>query len=175
MLFRSWKQASGKGGAKKGAEKTAELLLGELARASRIWPKLEEALEETAPTGVDLDTAEAYAFLREMQPVLEESGVRCLVPDWWNQASTRVGARLLIEGEAPGADGMPPGGDGRRGGFGLHSVVNYAWQIALGDQPLSIEAFEALAKKGSPLVRLNGRWVEVRREDLETEIGRAHV
>ena len=163
-----WKQASGKGGAKKGAEKTAELLLGELARASRIWTKLEEALEETAPTGVDLDTSEAYGFLREVRPVLEESGVRCLVPDWWNQASTRVGARLFIEGDPLGVGDGPPAGDPRRGGLGLHSVVNYAWQIALGDQPLSIEAFEALAKKGSPLVRLNGRWVEVRREDLET-------
>ena len=163
-----WKQAAGKGGAKKGAEKTAELLLSELARVARIWPKLEDALEETAPTGLDLDTAEAYAFLREMRPVLEESGVQCLVPDWWGQASTRVGARLFIEGEPLGEDGMPPSGDPRRGGFGLHSVVNYAWQIALGDQPLSIEAFEALAGKGAPLVRLNGRWVEVRREDLET-------
>jgi SNF2 family DNA or RNA helicase len=163
-----WKQAAGKGGSKKGAEKTAELLLGELARASRIWTRLEDALEETAPTGLDLDTAEAYAFLREIRPVLEESGVQCLVPDWWGQASTRVGARLFIEGEPLSEDGLPPVGDARRGGFGLHSVVNYAWQIALGDQPLSIEAFEALARKGSPLVRLNGRWVEVRREDLET-------
>lgn len=163
-----WKQASGKGGSKKGAEKNAELLLGELARASRIWTKLEDALEEAAPTGLDLDTAEAYAFLREIRPILEESGVQCLVPDWWSQASTRVGARLFIEGESMDGEGMPPMGDARRGGFGLHSVVNYAWQIALGDQPLSIEAFEALARKGSPLVRLNGRWVEVRREDLET-------
>ncbi|MFZ4722153.1 MAG: DEAD/DEAH box helicase [Phycisphaerales bacterium] len=163
-----WKQASGKGGSKKGAEKNAELLLSELARASRIWTRLEDALEETAPTGLDLDTAEAYAFLREIRPILEESGVQCLVPDWWSQASTRVGARLFIEGESMDGEGMPPMGDARRGGFGLHSVVNYAWQIALGDQPLSIEAFEALARKGSPLVRLNGRWVEVRREDLET-------
>jgi SNF2 family DNA or RNA helicase len=161
-----WKQASGKGGARGGAEKTAELLLGELARAARIWPKLEDALEETAPTGLDLDTAEAYAFLREIRPILQESGVQSLVPDWWTQASTRVGARLFIEGEPMDMEG-PGGGGARPGGMGLHSVVNYAWQIALGDQPLSIEAFEALAKKGSPLVRLNGRWVEVRREDLE--------
>ena len=164
-----WKQAAGKGGAKSGAERTAEMLLSELARASRIWPKLEDALEEAAPIGLDLDTAEAYAFLREIRPVIEESGVRCLVPDWWSQASTRVGARLLIEGEGMEGDGFaPPKGEARSGGFGLHSVVNYAWQIALGDQPLSIEAFEALAKKGSPLVRINGRWVEVRREDLDT-------
>jgi len=161
-----WKQAAGKGGSKNGAEKTAGLLLSELARASRIWPKFEDALEETSPTGLDLTTSEAYAFLREIRPVIEETGVKCLVPDWWSQAHSRVGARLLIDGDTP--DGMMvPAGDGRRGGFGLHSVVNYAWQIALGDQPLSIEAFEALAKKSSPLVRLNGRWVEVRREDLD--------
>ena len=93
--------------------------------------------------------------------------MKCLIPDWWSQASTRVGARLIIEGEGMNPDDLQSQGGARRGGLGLHSVVNYAWQIALGDQPLSIEAFEAMAKKGSPLIRLNGRWVEVRQEDLE--------
>ncbi len=60
-----------------------------------------------------------------------------------------------------------PAGDGRGGGIGLHSLVNYSWQIALGDTPLTLEAFQALAKKGMPLVRINGRWVEIRPEDLE--------
>jgi SNF2 family DNA or RNA helicase len=163
-----WAQASGRGGANRGAEKTAELLLSELARVSRIWPKFEDALEDTAPTGLDLTTAEAYAFLRDIRPLLEESGVQCAVPDWWGSSSTRIGAKLFIEGDGPSPEMLASAlAAGRKGGFGLHSVVNYSWQIALGDQPLTMEAFEALARKGSPLVRLNNRWVEMRKEDLD--------
>ena len=43
------------------------------------------------------------------------------------------------------------GGDEMLAGVGLHSLVNYSWQIALGDMPLTLEAFQALAKKGVPL------------------------
>ncbi|MCE9619494.1 MAG: DEAD/DEAH box helicase [Planctomycetes bacterium] len=163
-----WAQASGRGGANQAAEKTAELLLGELARVSRIWPKFEDALEETSPTGLDLTTAEAYVFLRDIKPLLEESGVQCTVPEWWGSSSTRIGAKLFIEGDGPSPEMLTNSlAAGRKGGFGLHSVVNYSWQIALGDQPLTMEAFEALARKGTPLVRINNRWVEMRKEDLE--------
>ena len=163
-----WGQASGRGGANQAAEKTAELLLSELARVSRLWPKFEDALEETSPTGIDLTTAEAYMFLRDIKPLLEESGVQCTVPEWWGASSTRIGAKLFIEGDGPSPEMLTNSlVAGRKGGFGLHSVVNYSWQIALGDQPLTMEAFEALARKGSPLVRINNRWVEMRKEDLE--------
>ena len=141
------------------------MLLQELGRASRLYPKIEEALDEGAPTGLELKTTEAYQFLRDFKPVLAEAGFEVLVPDWWGQTANRVGARLLIESDPASGEG----GDGGRsgGGVGLHSLVNYSWQIALGDMPLTLEAFQALAKKGVPLVRINGQWVEIRPEDLE--------
>jgi SNF2 family DNA or RNA helicase len=152
---------AGKGRSTQETQQLCDLLLQELGRASRLCPKIEDALDEGTPTGLDLSTKEAYEFLRDMRPVLQEAGFEVLVPDWWGQTASRVGARLMIDSEDA------PAGDGRGGGIGLHSLVNYSWQIALGDTPLTLEAFQALAKKGMPLVRINGRWVEIRPEDLE--------
>jgi len=163
-----WNRAAGgragRGRSPQETQQLCDLLLQELGRASRLYPKIEDALDEGAPTGMELKTNEAYQFLRDFRPVLQEAGFEVLAPDWWGQTANRVGARLLIESDQAPAEGGASGGGG---GVGLHSLVNYSWQIALGDTPLTLEAFQALAKKGMPLVRINGRWVEIRPEDLE--------
>ena len=148
-------------------EPAGDVLLAELARAARIWPRVERALEGSMPTGIELSTTEAYAFLRDFRPILMESGFVVLSPSWWGQTASRLGARLLIDS---GDGSMPSGGgvgaDGEGSHLGLHSLVNYSWQIALGDQSLSIDAFQRLAGQGSPLLRVNGQWVEIRPDDL---------
>ena len=164
-----WTRAAGgrggRGRSPQETEKLCDLLLQELGRASRLYPRIEDALEDGAPTGLDLKTTEAYQFLRDIKPLLQEAGFEVLVPDWWGQAGSRLGARLLIDSEPMGPDGAA--GGKQRSGIGLHSLVTYSWQIALGDTPLTLEAFQALAKKGMPLVRIGGRWVEIRSEDLD--------
>ena len=148
-------------------EPAGDVLLAELARAARIWPRVERALEESTPCEVTLSTVDAYAFLRDFRPILMESGFVVLSPSWWGQAASRLGARLLVDsgnGMLPSGGGA--GADGEGSHLGLHSLVNYSWQIALGDQSLSIEAFQRLAAQGSPLLRVNGQWVEIRPDDL---------
>jgi SNF2 family DNA or RNA helicase len=169
-----WEQGSGvlKGllaGLGKDGEEASDILLAELGRASRIWPRIEKALDDSAPAGIDLSTVEAYQFLREYRPILTEAGFEILVPSWWGQVSSRLGARLLIDSDPADAlnASAATGGGARRSELGLHSLVNYTWQIALGDQPLTLDTFRELAAQGSPLLKVNGRWVEIRPEDLQ--------
>jgi len=163
-----WHDTSGRAGARRAAvaEPLSESLLAELGRASRLYPRLEDALGEGEPTGLDLNTNEAYALLREFMPLLEESGVKVLAPDWWGQPTSRLGARLLIDSDALPDDALRLS-DVQASRFGLSSLVRYSWQIAVGDQPLTMDAFQSLMRSGAPLVRIAGRWVEIRREDLE--------
>jgi superfamily II DNA or RNA helicase len=148
-----------------------ELLLAELGRAARVYPAMEAALSEAAPTGIDLTTAEASAFLTEHKDLLEESGFAVVIPEWWGQSSARLGARLQID--APALD-LPPGGLGGAGGgtaagqslLGLSSLVRYRWQVAVGDQLLAREEFEQLTKQNATLVRLHGQWVELRPDEI---------
>ena len=58
---------------------------------------LEESLEESDPCGMDLTTKQAYALLAEIRPVLLEAGFDVIVPEWWGQPASRLGARLMIQ------------------------------------------------------------------------------
>jgi non-specific serine/threonine protein kinase len=45
--------------------------------------------------------------------------------------------------------------------FGLESIVDYQWSLALGDEQLDEAELQQLAKAKSGLVRLRGQWVEL--------------
>ncbi|WP_319462442.1 DEAD/DEAH box helicase [Micromonospora sp. RTP1Z1] len=133
-----------------------ETLLAELGRASRLWPELDDALRTATPEGMELDPQGAHRFLREGAPVLHAAGFGVLLPSWWRRPSTRLGARLRARSRtAPGTVAAASGG------LGLDALVDYRWEVALGDQPLTAEELAALAELKSPLVRLRGRWVEL--------------
>ncbi|MEO0511627.1 MAG: SNF2-related protein [Planctomycetota bacterium] len=142
-----------------------ELLLGELGRASRIYKPLERALSEVEPIEHEIATDEAYRFLREVRPVLIEQGFGVQAPVWWDTPTSRLGAKLLLD--APDIDGHDGSADAQ---LGLDALVGYQWQIAVGDTTLTLKQFEDLAGQKVPLVRINGKWVEIRPEDVEAAI-----
>ncbi|MEU4567059.1 DEAD/DEAH box helicase [Micromonospora sp. NPDC023956] len=132
-----------------------ETLLAELGRASRLWPELDGALRTATPEALELDAEGAHRFLREGAPVLHSAGFGVLLPGWWHRPGARLGARLQARSRtAPGTVATP-------GGVGLDALVDYRWELALGDQPLTAEELAVLAERKSPLVRLRGQWVEL--------------
>lgn len=148
------------------------LLLGELGRASRYYRVLEEALEENRPERVFVNTKQAYEFLREVRPILLEQGFGVDAPDWWDSPKARLGAKLRLDAGAFDPFSQLDGGltNAARAQVGLSALVNYQWEIAVGDMTLSLNEFEQLAAKRVPLVRINGRWVEIRPEDVQAAI-----
>ncbi|KAB1914320.1 DEAD/DEAH box helicase [Micromonospora sp. AMSO31t] len=139
-----------------------ETLLAELGRASRLWPELDAALRTATPEGMELDADGAHRFLREGAPVLHAAGFGVLLPSWWRRSSSRLGARLRARSRtAPGTVAVAAGG------LGMDALVDYRWEVALGDQPLTAEELASLAELKSPLVRLRGRWVELDPQRLE--------
>jgi len=132
-----------------------EALLAELGRASRLYPDLDDALRTAMPTGLDLDTAGAHRFLQRGAPLLAGAGFGVLLPTWWSRPRARLGVRLAAS--SPTAPGTVAGA----AGLGLQSLVDYEWQLALGDEPLTEAELRRLASLTTPLVRLRGQWVEI--------------
>ncbi|MDT0529872.1 SNF2-related protein [Micromonospora sp. DSM 115977] len=133
-----------------------ETLLAELGRASRLWPELDTALRTATPEALELDVEGAHRFLREGAPVLHAAGFAVLLPSWWRRPSSRLGARLQARSRtAPGTVAATAGG------VGLDALVDYRWEVSLGDQPLTAEELASLAALKTPLVRLRGQWVEL--------------
>lgn len=135
------------------------LLLTGLGHARRVFPPLNEALAGTAPAPVELAAEEAFGFLRDVAPLLEEGGFGVVAPPWWSQPEARLGARLKV---------APARRSGRgEGGVGLDQMLRYRWEVALGGATLSREEFAELARSKAPLLRWRGAWVRLDPEAVE--------
>ncbi|MBI4726281.1 DEAD/DEAH box helicase [candidate division TA06 bacterium] len=135
-----------------------ELLLAELGKASRLFPPLERALESACPVGDRLTTGEAHRFLIEGAPLLEQAGFGVMAPPWWRNPSGQLGIKLAVRPfEKKEGSGL----------FGLESIVEFDWKIALGEHLISFDEFRRLASLKVPLVQVRGQWVEVRPDDIQ--------
>ncbi len=139
-----------------------ERLLEGLGRASRLCPEIEPALHTPRPAGLEVDARGALDFLRNSWSLLEESGFGVFGPPWWRKGGRRIGARLRTT--------SPRAAVTTGGGIGLDSLLQYEWQIAIGDETLSAAELRELARLKQPLVRFRGEWVELREEDLASAI-----
>ena len=137
-----------------GDEYPDELLLAGLGAAARLFPELDEALQAAAPAEVCLDTAGALRFLRDTGPLLAGAGFGVLLPDWARKA--RLGLKLTTRSSS--SAGSP---SARQSTFGLSDIVEFRYDLAVGDQVLSAAELDELAAMKVPLVRIRGQWVEL--------------
>jgi SNF2 family DNA or RNA helicase len=135
-----------------------ELLLAELGRACRIYPELAAGLHQPQPCALDLDADGAYHFLSVAAPALDEGGFGVLLPSWWDR---RRRLRLTAAASTP-VDGVVE----KASKFGRDQLMNFRWQLAVGDSTLTEEEIAALAQTKAPLVRLRGQWVAVDQDQL---------
>src|SRR5258707_15459867 len=143
-------------------ENPQERLLADLGRASRLFPAIEDSLRTARPKELKLDTEQAYTFLRQSAPLLEQSGFGVLVPPWWSKPSARLGVKLKIKPKVGAASNA--------GLLGLNGIVSYDWTVAVGGETLSAKEFEQLVNLKMPLIKVRGQWVELRPEEIEAAI-----
>jgi SNF2 family DNA or RNA helicase len=135
-----------------------ELLLTELGRASRIYPELADGLRRPRPCGLELDADGAYLFLSAAAPALDEAGFGVLLPSWWDR---RRKLGLTASASTP-VDGVVE----KASKFGKDQLMDFRWQLAVGDDTLTDDEIALLAQAKAPLVRLRGQWVAVDPEQL---------
>ena len=90
-----------------------------------------------------------------------------LVPPWWGTPAARPAVRVQVAEAAPGDAPAPPSGSGL---LGAEAVVSFDWQVAVGDLVLDRAEFERLVALKTPLVQVQGRWVEFRPGEVETAL-----
>ncbi|MGE3909836.1 MAG: DEAD/DEAH box helicase [Chloroflexota bacterium] len=148
-------------------ERPQERLLADLGRAARLFPPIETGLVGAAPSVCRLTTTEAYQFLREAVPMLEESGFGVLVPGWWTpKGARRLGVRLRLGARQTGGNSA---GDSH-GRFTQAALVSFDWKLAIGDEELDAKELKKLAKLKMPLVQVRGQWVEIDAARVEEAI-----
>jgi len=146
----------------KRCELPQEKLLMGLGYTARHFESIEESLKKQYPTEVQINTHEAYQFLRNVTPLLEEAGFGIIAPEWWDTSGSRLGVRLQLKPST-----KPPKSLAKAGSLNLNTLVNYRWELSLGDTRLSRAEFDALASLNEPLVQLNGKWVQLDNEQVQ--------
>ncbi|HPF40748.1 MAG TPA: DEAD/DEAH box helicase [Phycisphaerae bacterium] len=134
----------------------------ELRRAASSFSPIDRVFRRSVPSGVDLSANEALGFVREAAPLLEAQGFVVRLPDWADMGERRLGMELHVSPRAEHFGGR--GSDLSLDNFGLNSVIDFNWRVAVGDQHLSLEEFERLVEQQSSLVRVHGEWMELDQE-----------
>jgi len=142
-------------------EGAQEQLLASLGLAGRLFPPVMKSLRAARPETCTLTVDQAYAFLREVGPLLEGSGFGVLVPPWWDKPGARLGVRAKLKTEASIVG---------QGILSLDSLVQFDWELALGDETLTFEEFQRLAALKMPLVQVRGQWVLLQTDQIEAAI-----
>lgn len=141
-------------------ERPQETLLMGLGLASRIYPPIESSLEEARPSQHWLSPDQVYEFLKAGSWRLEDSGFGVVLPpslarrEGW---ANRLGLKIRAQNPELSQSGR----------LGLESLLNYRWELSIGGQSLSKAQFDQLVAQNSPLVEINGEWVELRPQDVK--------
>lgn len=140
-------------------EQPQERLLRGLGHAAKLFPPLESGLRQSAPDHTMLSLSDAFTFLKEAAPIMEQTGYGLLVPNWWKGSGARLSAR------AKASSG--PSKTNEQAALSLDKLIDFQWELALGDQPMSLEEFEKLVNLKVPLVQVRGEWVALDPDHLD--------
>ncbi|MBD2501546.1 SNF2-related protein [Anabaena azotica] len=141
-------------------EQPQETFLRGLGLASRLYPAIAPTLDTESPQFCHLNPMQSYEFIKSVAWRFEDSGLGVILPpslanrEGW---ANRLG--LKISAETPNK---------KQGRLGLQSLLNFQWQLAIGGQTISKAEFDRLVALKSPLVEINGEWVELRPQDIKT-------
>ncbi len=156
--------AKTKGGVQKQFGKDFETnLLLNLGYAARMYPKLWLGMETAQPDRMQLTLAEAFDFLKESAWVLEDAGFKIIVPAWYTPVGRRR-AKIRLKASSSGKSATKTA---NKGYFNLDSLVEYQYQLAIGDEEVSTKEWEQLVNAKTPLVHFRGEWMELDRDKMQ--------
>ncbi len=141
-------------------EQPQETLLRGLGLASRLYAPIASSLEQPFPQSCRLTPLQAYEFLKSVAWRFEDSGLGVVLPPslanregWANRLGLKISATTPRQ---------------KKERLGLQSLLNFQWELAIGGQSISKQEFDRLVALNSPLVEINGEWVELRPQDIKT-------
>ena len=145
-------------------DRPQEQLLAGLGYTARLFTPIGQVLKSARPEELALTGEQVFGFLREVAPLLEQSGFGVLVPPWWNQRGSRLGLRLRVRPKATPSEAPTAAR------LSFDSLVNYSWELSVGDTTLSEDEFRELVALKSPLVQVRGQWVQLDPEQIEAAL-----
>ena len=137
-------------------------LLLNLGYAARIYPQIWKGLETDKPIGFDLTLTEAFAFLSESAWVLEDAGYKVMIPAWWTPEG-RQRAKIRLKASPKKSSPTSAG----KGYFQLETIIQYQYELAIGDRSITAKEWQQLVNAKTPLVKFRGQWMEIDQQKMQ--------
>jgi uncharacterized Zn finger protein len=119
-------------------------MLRDLTNISTFFPALSGLIASKGKERLYFNSQTFVAILFDTLPVIRLFGIKVLLPKALQKLlRPQAGARLSRKGKVPGT-----------GLLSFASMIDFQWEMALGDQRLSPEAFMTMVKKMRGIVRL---------------------
>lgn len=148
---------------KKFGENFETNVLLNLGYAARMYPKLWQGMETEYPCTLRVSLEEAFDFLKESAWVLEDAGFKVIVPAWYTPAGRRrAKIRLKASSKSKSASKV-----NNQDYFSFDSLVQYEYQLAIGEQQVTPQEWEQLVNAKTPLVHFRGQWMELDRDKMQ--------
>jgi len=120
-----------------------------IRRAARVWSPLTRLLDAVVPDRMELADEEVGGLLAGGAQRLSAAGVDLHWP-------RSLGRALTARATITSADGPP---SDMPGFFSGTSTLDFSWQVALGNDPLTEAEMDQLAEATRPVVRLRDQWM----------------
>lgn len=131
------------------------ILLLQLGYACRIHAPLEQLFQGEQLRGqIYFSTEEAFQFLKEECWLLHSAGYRIIVPSWWTPKG-RLRARIKLRAQSRSSS------SNATSYFSKEGLINFNYQLAIGDAVLTEEEWQALVNSKQSLVYFRGHWMEI--------------
>lgn len=120
---------------------------------SAYLPEMDQLLQESV---VKLSKARLEEFLLNTSSIISHLGIDIVLP---KELKNLLRPKLSIKASTKGKN--------LQSFFDLQSMLEYDWQIAIGDQMLSIEEFEKLVESGKELIEFKENFVVISAEEAK--------
>ncbi len=120
-----------------------------IRRAGRVWTPLGRLLDSAVPDRIELSDEEVAELLAGGAQRLAAAGVDLHWPRSLGRALTARAA--ITSSDKPPSD-LPSF-------FGGDATLDFSWQVALGNDPLTEAEMDQLAEATRPVVRLRDQWM----------------
>lgn len=138
-------------------EQPQQRLIAGLTAVQSLFLPIKRSLSCPKPETALLSTQEAHHFLREIGPLLESKGYGVIWPDWWrNRQTAQFGLRLRLS-----IDSALELSEHNVESLRSNRSVQFQWELGLGQRRLEQPELERLLSFHTPLLRLDGQWIEL--------------
>ena len=139
-------------------------LLIYLSQAARIYPAIWSGLKTNHPVGLYFSSEEAVSFLRQWAFILEDAGFKVILPFFLTPAGRRKAMLKLHASSRPASSSSSAPSKGM---FGLNQILDYDFELSIGDEPVSEEEWQTLVTAKSELVYFRGEWVLLDKDEMQ--------